>query len=186
MTLIFYDRFCSCCSYRAPLSYLAKKSSFCYFVNRKVILVKYVRWSLNRLIASGAEKSRGCRSSLIWNAVWRGREEGMKPSRGTNHVGDNEKVNWATLAKCPVGIAFDSHSANLSREPIVKYSVCVFFLNWSMADWCGNFTFSLRRVGYEYWWTYKMCVPYCVAIISWTLMDHNWIFVTWSWWYISH
>lgn len=54
-------------------------------------------------------------------------EEGMKPSRGTNHVGDNEKVNWATLAKCPVGVAFDSHSANLSREPIVKYSGYVFF-----------------------------------------------------------
>lgn len=26
------------------------------------------------------------------------------------------------------GVAFDSHFANLSREPIVKYSVCVFWI----------------------------------------------------------
>lgn len=51
----------------------------------------------------------------------------MKPSCSTNHVGDNEKVNWVTLAKCLVGVAFDNHSAILSREPIVKYSVYVFF-----------------------------------------------------------
>lgn len=66
----------------------------------------------------------------------------MKLSCGTNHVGDNEKVNWTTLAKCPVGIAFDSRSANLSHEPIAKYSVCV-CVGWGQID--AESLLSLRQ-----------------------------------------
>lgn len=44
--------------------------------------------------------------------------DGTKPGHGTNHVGDNEKVNWASLAKCPIAVALDSRYANLSCKPV--------------------------------------------------------------------
>lgn len=53
-------------------------------------------------------------------------EKRMKLNHDTNHVSDNEKVNWATLAKCPIGFAFDGRYANLSRESFAKYSVYVY------------------------------------------------------------
>lgn len=64
------------------------------------------------------ENAEWC-GSLIWNAVRRETRGQNETGYGTNHIGDNEKVNWVSLAKCPIGVALDSRYANLSCEPVV-------------------------------------------------------------------